>query len=82
MTDDKLIFPLAITRILCHFSVPFLLFDHFSVMGAIDATTVKRSEAQFWSRWFRLAAPPTPSAPSTSAPSSSSSGVTLRDIMT
>ena len=81
MTDDKLIFPLAITRILCHFSVPFLLFDHFSIMGAIDAATVKRSEAQFRSRQSGSAAPPTLSTPSTSTPSSSISGVTLGDIM-
>ena len=40
-TRDKLIFPSAITRILCHFSVHFPLSYHFSVMGAIDAVTVK-----------------------------------------
>ena len=28
---DKLIFPSAITRILCHFSVPFPFSDHFSI---------------------------------------------------
>ena len=44
---DKLIFPLVITRILRHFSIPFPVSDHFSVMGAIDAATVKQSEAQF-----------------------------------
>ena len=49
-THDKLIFPSAITRILCHLSVPFPSFDHFSVMCAIDATIVKRSEVQFRSR--------------------------------
>ena len=42
---DKLIFPAAITRILCHFSVHFPLSDHFTFMCAIDAATVKRSEA-------------------------------------
>ena len=42
---DKLIFPSAITRILRHFSVPFLFSDHFTVMCAIDYATVKRSEA-------------------------------------
>ena len=47
---DKLIFPSAIIRILHHFSIPFPLFDHFTFMCAIDAATVKRSEAQFWSR--------------------------------
>ena len=44
-TRDKLIFPSAITRILRHFFVSFPLFDHFLIMGTIDAATVKRSEA-------------------------------------
>ena len=44
-TLDKLIFPLAITRILRHFSVPFPSSTHFSVMCAIDATIVNQSEA-------------------------------------
>ena len=57
-TRDKLIFPSAITRILRHFFVPFPLFDHFSVMGAIDVVTIKWSEAQFRSRWSGSAAPP------------------------
>ena len=81
-TRDKLIFPLAIMRILCHFSIPFPLSYHFSVMGAIDAITVKQSEAQFRSMQSGSAAPPTPSTPSTSAPFFSTSGVTLGDIMT
>ena len=38
---DKLIFPYAITMILRHFSVPFFVSNHFHVMCAIDATTVK-----------------------------------------
>ena len=38
---DKLIFPFTITRILRHFSIPFPLSNHFSVMGAIDAATIK-----------------------------------------
>ena len=85
-SHDKLIFPSAITRILCHFSVPFPSSDHFSVMCAIDYATVKRSEAQFRSRQSNLAAPPSRlapsrSAPSTSAPSSSTSDVSLGDIM-
>ena len=45
VTRDKLIFPSAITRILCHFSVPFPSSDHFPVMCAIDYATVKHSEA-------------------------------------
>ena len=44
---DKIIFPFAITRILCHFFVPFPSSDHFTVMCAIDYATVKRSETQF-----------------------------------
>ena len=44
-TCDKLIFPSAIMRILCHFFVPFLVSHHFHVICAIDAATVKRSEA-------------------------------------
>ena len=80
-TRDKLIFPSAITRILCHFSFLFPSFDHFPVISAIDYATVKRSEVQFRSTRSSTAAPPTPSAPSTSAPSSSMSGVTLEDIM-
>ena len=47
---DKLIFPSAITRILCHFSIPFPSSNHFSIMCAIDSATVKRSEVQFRSR--------------------------------
>ena len=47
---DKLIFPSTITRILRHFSVPSPAFDPFTYMCAIDAATVKRSEAQFRSR--------------------------------
>ena len=50
-------------------------------MDAIDAGTVKCSEAQFRSRHSNTTAPPTPSAPSTSTPSSSVGGVTLNVIM-
>ena len=50
VTHDKLIFPSAIIRILCHFSLPFPSSNHFPIMCAIDATIVKRSEAQFRSR--------------------------------
>ena len=46
-TRDKLIFPSAVTRILCHFSIPFPSSDHFSVMCAIDYAIVKRNETQF-----------------------------------
>ena len=82
---DKLIFPSAITRILRHFSVPFPSSDHFTVMCAIDYATVKRSEAQFWSRQSDLTAPSSCSAPSRSSPSastpSSSGDVSLGDVM-
>ena len=81
VTHDKLIFPSAITRILRHFSIPFPVSNHFPVMCAIDTTTIKQSEAQFHSRWSGMAAPPTPSAPSTSDPSTSVGGVTLDAIM-
>ena len=82
VTRDKLIFPSTITLILCHFSIPFPLSDHFSVMCAIDYATVKRSEAQFHSRRSGTTASPTPSAPSTSAPSILARGVTLNAILT
>ena len=42
---DKLIFPSAITKILCHFSIPFHASDHFSVLCAIDAATIKQIES-------------------------------------
>ena len=49
-TRDKLIFPSVIMWILCHFSIHFPFSDHFSVICAINATTVKHSEAQFRSQ--------------------------------
>ena len=63
-TRDKLIFPSDITRILCHFFVPFPSSNHFFVMCAIDYTTVKCSEAQFKSWQTDSIAPPSCSAPS------------------
>ena len=71
---DKLIFPSAITRILRHFFVPFPTSDPFTFMCAINATTVKHSEAQFRSRQ-QDSTPPSRLTPSrstrpTSAPSS------------
>ena len=45
-TCDKLIFPFAITRILCHAPVSYLESLHFSVMCAIDTATIGQSEAQ------------------------------------
>ena len=83
---EKLIFPSAITRILRHFSVPFLAFDHFSYMCAIDYATVKCSEVQFRLRQSGSATPASLSTPSrfalsTSVPFSSTSDVSLGDIM-
>ena len=82
---DKLIFLLAITRILRHFSVPFPSSDHFTVMCAIDYATVKRSEAQFRSRQMDSVAPSSHSAPSQSTPSASAPSslgdVSLGDVI-
>ena len=61
-THDKLIFPSTIMRILCHFFVPFPSSAYFFVMCAIDAATVKRSEAQFRSRQTNSTTPPSHSA--------------------
>ena len=82
-TYDKLIFPLAITRIIRHFSVSYLTSPHFSVICAIDAATVRRSKAKLRSKRPRTetVAPPASSAPSTSVPSSLASGVTLVVVM-
>ena len=77
---DKLIFPSAIMRILCHFSIHFPSSDHFTIMCAIDYATVKCSEAQFQSQQSDLATPSSRSAPSASA-SSSSGDVSLVNVM-
>ena len=44
-TCDKLIFPSAITRILHHFSISYPKSPHFSIICAIDAATIRQSEA-------------------------------------
>ena len=77
-TCDKLIFPLAIIWILRHFSVSFPKSPHFSMMCAIDADTIRQSEAQLRPRHPRTktAIPSTSTTPSTSAPSFSAGGVT------
>ena len=82
-TCDKLIFSSAITRILHHFFVPFPVSDPFPITCAIDATTVRQSEAQLRSKrpQIETATPPISSTPSTSAPSSSANSVTLEAIM-
>ena len=46
VTRDKLIFPSAITQIICHFSISYLESDNFFIMGAIDAATIRQSDAQ------------------------------------
>ena len=81
LSRDKLIFPSAITSILCHFSVPFPSFDHFPIMCVIDYSTVKRSKAQHQARQSDSATPPSRLPPSRSAPSSSSGDMTLGDVM-
>ena len=82
-TCDKLIFPFAITRIICHASVYYPESTHFSIMGAISGTFVRRSEAQLRSKqpWTKTATPLASSAPFTSTPSSSMGGVTLEAVM-
>ena len=82
-TRGKLIFPKAIMRILRHFSVSYLESTHFSPVCAIDAATVKRSEAQLRPKqpWTETATPPASSASSSSTPSSSAGGVTLEVVM-
>ena len=44
-TRDKLIFPLAITRLLRHFSIFYPESPHFTYMCAIDVATIRRSAA-------------------------------------
>ena len=82
-TRDKLIFPSAITWVLCHFSVSFPGSPHFTVMCAINAATVRRSETQLRLRQpqTKTTTPPASTAPSTSASLSSVGEVTLEAIM-
>ena len=49
-TRDMLIFPLAITRILQHFSIPIPDSPYFTTIGAISVGYVRRSEAQLRSK--------------------------------
>ena len=76
-TRDKLIFPSAITRILCHFSISYPKSIHFFVMVAIDIATIRRSKAQLQPKRPRTetTTPLVSFAPSTSALSSSIGGV-------
>ena len=82
-TCDKLIFPSVIMQILHHFSIFYLKSTHFSLMCAINAATIKQSEAQLRPKRPRTETTTSPasSAPSTSTPSSSAGGVTLEVVM-
>ena len=77
-THDKLIFPSAITILLCHFSVSYPESPHFSFMCAIDAATFSGVLLQPQSQ---TVTPPASTAPSISVPSSLVGGVTLKAIM-
>ena len=81
-TCDKLIFSSAITRIIRLAFISYPEFAHFSIMGAISGTSVRRSEAQLQLKRSRTetATPPASSNPSTSTPSSMG-GMTLEAVM-
>ena len=83
VTREKLIFPLATTRLLHHFSVSYLESPHFLVMRAIDIATIRQNEAQLCLKWPQMetTTPPTSFAPSIYAPSSSAGSVTLKVVM-
>ena len=82
MTRDKLIFPSAIMRIIRYSFVSYLESPHFSIMGAINAVSIRWSKAQLWPKrpWTKTATPLAHYTPSTSTPSSVG-GVTLEAIM-
>ena len=82
-TRDKLIFPSAITRILCHFSISIPDSPYYTVISAINATYVRGSEAQLQLKQPRTETidPSASTIPSTFAYSSSGGSVTLEAIM-
>ena len=80
-TRDKLMFSFGYHADSMSFLVPFPSSGHFSVMCAIDYATVKCSKAQFRSRQSDSTAPSSCLASSHSAPSSSTSDVSLGDVM-
>ena len=82
-TCDKLIFPSAITRIICHSSVSYPESTHFIVMGAISAVSVRWSKAQLWLKrpQTETVTFPAHSATSTSAPSTSSVGGVMLEVI-
>ena len=80
---DKVIFPSAITRILCHFFIPIHDSPYYTVMGAIRAAFVWWSEAQLRPKWpqIEMIDPAVLAIPFTSTPSSLDGGVTFEAIM-
>ena len=82
-TRDKLIFPLVITRILCHFSISIPDSPYYTVISAINATYVRGSEAQLQLKQPRTETidPSASTIPSTFAYSSSGGSVTFEAIM-
>ena len=83
-TYDKLIFPSAITRIIHHSSVSYSKSTYFTVMDAINAVSIRWSEAQLRSKWpqTEMATSLAHSTPSMSTPFSSfTGGVMLEAIM-
>ena len=81
-TRDKLIFPFAITRILCHFSVSYPKSPYFFVICDINAATIRQSEAQLQPKRPRIeTAPPLASSASSISTPSSTGSVTLEAIM-
>ena len=70
-------------RILRHFSIPIPDSPYFTTMGAIDAGSVRWSEAQFWPKrpFLETTDPAASVVPSTSDPSSLASDVTLKAII-
>ena len=81
-TRDKPIFPSTITRIIHHFSISIPNSHLFTVMCAISAASVRRSEAQLWLKRPRTKTTDSsaPTFPSTFA-LSSSGGVMLEAVM-
>ena len=87
-TRDRLIFPLAIMRILRHFSISIPDSPYYTTMGPISAGSVLWSKAQLRPKQPRIETddPTTNVAPSSSthptfSPFSSTTGVTLKVVM-
>ena len=69
--------------ILCHFSIPIPNSSYYTTMGAIDAGSVWRSEAQLRPKrpHVEFTGPTASAVPSSFSPSSSTGDVTLKAIM-